>query len=75
MPMPDHTAEIRPAELRKKADGCRVLAATSNSAERKTLWLARADQWEELALKRVEPLLDSVKSKRIAGSERTIKPL
>jgi hypothetical protein len=61
-----HIAELRPTELRQRADVCRILASISDTAERKALWLARADHWEQLALKRVEHLLESVKSKRIA---------
>ena len=70
-PMLDHTAELRPTELCQRADACRVLASTSKTGEREALWLARADHWDKLALKRVERLLESVKSKRIAGAEPT----
>lgn len=51
-------------ELHQKAAACRALASTSNTAERRSQWFARADHWEELALKRVERLLDIVKSER-----------
>lgn len=59
-----------PAEWRRKADACRTLAKLSDTAERKALWLGRAEYWEELALNAVERLLESVKS----GLERTSKP-
>ncbi len=42
--MPDE-----PTQLRLKAEGCRQLAATSEDAKRKALWLERADHWEKLA--------------------------
>ncbi|MFZ2067822.1 MAG: hypothetical protein WAV27_17745 [Xanthobacteraceae bacterium] len=46
------------------------MAKLSDTAERKALWLGRAEYWEELALNAVERLLESVKS----GPERTSKP-
>jgi hypothetical protein len=39
-----------PIALRRKAEACRLLAEMEQSAERKTLWLKRADQWEQLAI-------------------------
>jgi hypothetical protein len=61
------------AEWCRKADSCRTLAKLSDTAERKALWLARADHWQELALKRVERLLQSVKSKPMTdGPEKEI---
>jgi hypothetical protein len=72
--MADHTAELRPTELRQRADACSVLASKSQTGERKAVWLARVDHWEELALKRVERLLESVKSKRIAEAKPTRQP-
>ena len=66
-----HMFELRPADLRQRADACRVLASSSETAARKAPWLARADHWEELALKRVEQLLEAVKSKRVVAFEPT----
>jgi hypothetical protein len=40
-----------PAELRRKAEACRRLADMSEAAERKALWLQRADEWEQRARK------------------------
>lgn len=40
-----------PAQLRLRAEACRRLADTSENAERKELWLDRANHWEQLALK------------------------
>ena len=37
--------------LRRKAEACRLLADMDQSAERKALWLKRAEYWEELATK------------------------
>jgi len=37
--------------LRRKAEACRQLADMDQSAERKALWLKRADDWEQLAIK------------------------
>jgi hypothetical protein len=42
--------ENHPSELRQKAEACRRLADISESAERKALWLKRADEWEKLAI-------------------------
>jgi hypothetical protein len=39
-----------PIALRQKAEACRLLADLDQSADRKTLWLKRADQWEQLAI-------------------------
>jgi hypothetical protein len=39
-----------PIALRRKAEACRQLADVDQSAERKALWLKRADQWEQLAI-------------------------
>jgi hypothetical protein len=39
-----------PLALRRKAEACRRLADMDQSADRKTLWLKRADQWERLAI-------------------------
>jgi len=60
--MSDYAAESSPTELRFRADACRALAETSDNPERKALWLVRARQWEELALKAAERLLESVRS-------------
>lgn len=43
-------AENHPTELRQKAEACRRLADSSESVERKDLWLKRADEWEKLAI-------------------------
>jgi len=37
--------------LRRKAEAWRQLADMDQSAERKALWLKRADDWEQLAIK------------------------
>jgi hypothetical protein len=39
------------AQLRLKAEACRRLADLTEDAERKTIWLVRADHWERLAAK------------------------
>jgi len=39
-----------PIALRRKTEACRQLADVDQSAERKALWLKRADQWEQLAI-------------------------
>jgi hypothetical protein len=39
------------AQLRRKAEACRRLADMSEDADRKAMWLERADYWEQLALK------------------------
>jgi hypothetical protein len=39
------------AQLRMKAEACRRLAELTEDAERKTVWLVRADHWESLAAK------------------------
>jgi hypothetical protein len=39
-----------PVALRRKAEACRQLADMDQSADRKTLLLKRADQWEHLAI-------------------------
>lgn len=36
-------------QLRSRADGCRQLANVSEDANRKALWIERADHWEKLA--------------------------
>ena len=56
------TIEPSPSALRFRALACRALAETSDSPERKAIWLTRAEYWEELALKTAERLLESVKS-------------
>lgn len=43
-------SEDRSTELRQKAEECRRLADIGESAERKALWLTRADEWERLAI-------------------------
>jgi hypothetical protein len=43
-------SEDHSTELRQKAEACRRLADISESAERKALWLKRADEWEKLAI-------------------------
>jgi hypothetical protein len=40
-----------PALLRLKAEACRRLADMFEEAERKALWIERAGQWEQLAIK------------------------
>ena len=62
--MSDHAAESSPAALQFKANACRALAETSDSAERKAIWLRRAQQWDDLSLKAAERLLESVKSQK-----------
>lgn len=37
------------ASLRLKGEACRRLADLSDNAERKAVWLKRADEWDELA--------------------------
>ena len=44
--MSDH-----PAQLRLKAEACRRLADLAEDAERETLWLIRANNWDQLATK------------------------
>jgi hypothetical protein len=39
------------AQLRMKAEACRRLADLTEDAARRTIWLARADHWEQLAAK------------------------
>jgi len=39
------------SQLHLRAEACRRLADTSENAERKELWLDRANHWEQLALK------------------------
>jgi hypothetical protein len=60
--MSDYAAESSPTELRFKAYACRALAETSDNSESKAIWLARAKHWEELALRAVERLLESVRT-------------
>jgi hypothetical protein len=62
---PDDTPLVRPgwistrgrpmrhdvSDLRRKAGACRQLAAASETEERRTLWLKRADEWERLAIR------------------------
>lgn len=43
------------AQLRLKAEACRRLADLAEDAERKALWLKRADDWEQLATKAAKP--------------------
>jgi hypothetical protein len=38
-----------PTQLHLKAEACRLLADTSEDAQRKALWIERADHWEQLA--------------------------
>jgi hypothetical protein len=40
-----------PAQLRLKAEACRRLADLAEDAQRKALWIERADHWEQLAAK------------------------
>lgn len=40
-----------PAQLRLKAEACRRLADITDDAEREALWLKRAIDWEQLAMK------------------------
>ncbi len=44
-------SEDESAQLHLRAEACRRLAETSENAERKELWLDRANHWEKLALK------------------------
>ncbi len=37
-------------DFRRKADACRRLAVTEDKAERKALWLNRAEEWERCAI-------------------------
>src|SRR6185437_2788787 len=62
--MSDYAADSTPTALRFKANACRVVAETSDSPERKAIWLKRAQQWEELALKTAERQLESIKSQK-----------
>ena len=62
--MSDESTDSTPTALRFRADACRAVAETSDSAERKALWLERARQWEELALKAAERPLESIKSQK-----------
>jgi hypothetical protein len=39
------------AQLRQKAEACRRLADIAEDAQRKALWIERADHWEQLAAK------------------------
>jgi hypothetical protein len=43
------------ADLRRKAGACRQLAAMEDSAERKALWLNRAEEWERCAIEAEKP--------------------
>jgi hypothetical protein len=36
-------------EFRRKAEVCRSLAVTAETAERRDLWLARAAEWDAMA--------------------------
>ena len=47
-----------PILLRQKAEACRLLAEMEQSAERKALWLKRADHWELLATKAEKSIED-----------------
>jgi hypothetical protein len=40
-----------PAELRLKAEACRKLAGMFEEPARKALWIERAGEWEQLAMK------------------------
>ena len=62
--MSDESTDSTPAALRFRADACRTLAETSNSLERKAIWLQRAQHWEDLSLKAAERLLESIKSQK-----------
>jgi hypothetical protein len=44
--------------LRRKAEACRQLADMDQSAERKALWLKRAEYWEQLATKAEKSIED-----------------
>jgi hypothetical protein len=48
------TVDSTPTALRFRANACRALAETSDSAEGKALWLKRADHWDALAVKAAE---------------------
>jgi hypothetical protein len=47
-----------PILLRQKAEACRLLAEMEQSAERKALWLKRADHWELLVTKAEKSIED-----------------
>lgn len=64
--MSDKSANSTPTALRFRADTCRAIAETSDSPERKAIWLQRAQHWEDLSLKAAERLLESVKFAREA---------
>jgi hypothetical protein len=44
--------------LHRKAGACRQLADMDQSAERKALWLKRAEHWEEVATKAEKSIED-----------------
>ena len=62
--MSDDSTDSTPTALRFRADACRSLAETSDGAERKAIWLQRAQYWEDLSLKAAERLLEAVKSQK-----------
>ena len=62
--MSDHAAESSPTALHFKANACRALAETSDSPERKAIWLQRAQHWEDVSLATAERLLESIKSQK-----------
>jgi hypothetical protein len=43
-----------PAQLRLKAEACRRLADMAEDAQRKILWIERAEYWDKLAIKTVK---------------------
>jgi hypothetical protein len=74
MPVASLFPELRPANLHRRAEACRSLATTSNTADRKALWLDRAAYWEELAFEAsarlVEALRPSASNKAASALER-----
>ena len=52
-----------------RADACRAVAETSDSAERKALWLERGQQWEASSLKAAERLWSRSSLKRHSRAE------
>ena len=59
--MASHFPELRPADLHGRAEACRSLATTSNTADRKALWLDRAAYWEELAFEASARLVEALR--------------
>jgi hypothetical protein len=62
-----------PAELRLKAEACRKLAGMFEEPERKALWIERAGQWEQLAIKSEAAVGGTVGLPQLAASFLTPK--